>query len=86
VRQKLLARVALRAGATVVLGAHPHVLQPRDRRGSRFVAWSLGNFVFAWNSAGTKRTGILRLGLGRNGVVSSRFLKARINWVQPRLL
>jgi Bacterial capsule synthesis protein PGA_cap len=86
VRQKLLARVALRAGATVVLGAHPHVLQPRDRRGSRFVAWSLGNFVFDWNSPGTNRTGILRLGLGSNGVVSPRVLKARINWVQPRLL
>jgi poly-gamma-glutamate capsule biosynthesis protein CapA/YwtB (metallophosphatase superfamily) len=84
-RQKLLARAALRAGAAVVLGAHPHVLQPRDRRGSRFVAWSLGNFVFAWNSPGTNRTGILRLGLGRTGVVSSRFLPARINWVQPRL-
>jgi poly-gamma-glutamate capsule biosynthesis protein CapA/YwtB (metallophosphatase superfamily) len=85
-RQRRLARVALRAGATVVLGAHPHVLQPRERRGSRFVAWSLGNFVFAWNSPGTNRTGILRLGLGRSGVVSSRFLRARINWVQPRLL
>jgi poly-gamma-glutamate capsule biosynthesis protein CapA/YwtB (metallophosphatase superfamily) len=84
-RQRLLARAALRAGATVVLGAHPHVLQPRDRRGSRFVAWSLGNFVFAWNSPGTNRTGILRLGLGRTGVVSSRFLPARINRVQPRL-
>ncbi len=84
-RQRALARVALRAGATVVLGAHPHVLQPRDRRGRRFVAWSLGNFVFAWNSPGTNRTGILRLGLGRSGAVSSKFLRARINWVQPRL-
>jgi poly-gamma-glutamate capsule biosynthesis protein CapA/YwtB (metallophosphatase superfamily) len=84
-RQQFLARVALRAGASVVLGAHPHVLQPRERRGNRFVAWSLGNFVFDWNSPGTDRTGILRLGLGRAGVVSSRFLRARINWVQPRL-
>ena len=84
-RQRMLARAALRAGATVVLGAHPHVLQPRERRGKRFVAWSLGNFVFAWNSRGTNRTGILRLGFGRTGVVSSRFLPARINWVQPRL-
>jgi poly-gamma-glutamate synthesis protein (capsule biosynthesis protein) len=85
-RQHFLARVALRAGASVVLGAHPHVLQPRDRRGTRFVAWSLGNFVFDWHSPGTDRTGILRLGLGRAGVISSRFLRARINWVQPRLL
>jgi hypothetical protein len=49
------------------------------------VAWSLGNFVFDWNSPGTDRTGILRLGLGAGGVVSSSFLPARINWVQPRL-
>ncbi len=84
-RQRTLARVALGAGASVVLGAHPHVLQPRERRGSKFVAWSLGNFVFDWNSPGTDRSGILRLGLGTRGVVSSRFLPARINWVQPRL-
>jgi poly-gamma-glutamate capsule biosynthesis protein CapA/YwtB (metallophosphatase superfamily) len=84
-RQRFLARVALRSGASVVLGAHPHVLQPRERRGRKFVAWSLGNFVFDWNSPGTNRTGILRLGLGAAGVVSSRFLPARINWVQPRL-
>ncbi len=84
-RQKLLAKVALDAGAAVVLGAHPHVLQPRERRADRFVAWSLGNFVFDWTSPGTDRTGILRLGLGADGVVSSSFLRARINWVQPRL-
>jgi poly-gamma-glutamate capsule biosynthesis protein CapA/YwtB (metallophosphatase superfamily) len=85
-RQKLLAAVSLAAGADVVLGAHPHVLQPRERLGTRFVAWSLGNFVFDWTSPGTDRTGILRLGLARNGVRSSSFLRARINWVQPRLL
>ena len=56
----------------------------RAARRNRFVAWSLGNFVFDWTSPGTDRTGILRLGLGRNGVASSSFLPARINWVQPR--
>jgi poly-gamma-glutamate synthesis protein (capsule biosynthesis protein) len=84
-RQQRLARVAQAAGAQVVLGAHPHVLQPIRRTGKRIVAWSLGNFVFDWNSPGTDRTGILRLGLGAGGVVSSSFLPARINWVQPRL-
>jgi poly-gamma-glutamate capsule biosynthesis protein CapA/YwtB (metallophosphatase superfamily) len=85
-RQRRLARIALRAGASVVLGAHPHVLQPRERRGSRLIAWSLGTFVFDWNSPGTDRTGILRFGLGARGVVWSSFRRARINWVQPRLL
>ena len=84
-RQRRLARIALRAGSSVVLGAHPHVLQPRERRGSRLIAWSLGNFVFDWNSPDTDRTGILRFGLGARGVVWSSFRRARINWVQPRL-
>ena len=83
-RERMLAQVSLDAGASVVLGAHPHVLQPRVRQGNRFIAWSLGNFVFDWTSPGTDRTGILRLGLDADGVASSSFLPARINWVQPR--
>ena len=85
-RQRSLARVALRAGATVVLGAHPHVLQPISRSGRRLVAWSLGNFVFAANSPGTERTGILRIRLGARGVVGHSFRRARIAGVQPRLV
>jgi poly-gamma-glutamate capsule biosynthesis protein CapA/YwtB (metallophosphatase superfamily) len=85
-RQRSLARTALDAGAHVVLGAHPHVLQPFARAGNRLVAWSLGNFVFAAHSPGTERTGILRIRLGARGVLSYGFRRARIHGVQPRLL
>ena len=85
-RQRYLARVSFAAGAQVVLGAHPHVQQPRERFGTRFVAWSLGNFVFGANSPGTERTGILRLELGRDGVLGHGFRRARIVQYQPRLL
>lgn len=85
-RQRSLARTALAAGAKVVLGAHPHVLQPRERDGTRLVAWSLGNFVFAANSPDTERTGILRVRLGARGVLRSKLLPARISGVQPRLI
>jgi poly-gamma-glutamate capsule biosynthesis protein CapA/YwtB (metallophosphatase superfamily) len=84
--QQALGRVALDAGAHVVLGAHPHVLQPFWRKGNRLVAWSLGNFVFPAFSPGTTRTGILRIGLGRDGVRSFGFRRARIHGVQPRLV
>jgi hypothetical protein len=60
-RQRAFASAALRAGATAVIGAHPHVLQPIRRIGRRLVAYSLGNFVFAAASPATTRTGILRL-------------------------
>jgi poly-gamma-glutamate capsule biosynthesis protein CapA/YwtB (metallophosphatase superfamily) len=84
--QQALSRIALDAGAHVVLGAHPHVLQPFRRRGRRLVAWSLGNFVFPAYSPGTTRTGVLRIGLGRGGVRSFSFRRARIHGVQPRLV
>jgi poly-gamma-glutamate capsule biosynthesis protein CapA/YwtB (metallophosphatase superfamily) len=88
-RQRSLAGVAFAAGATVVLGAHPHVLQPIERpRPHRLVAWSLGNFVFGANSEATARTGILRIRVDRRGVLRHRFRRARIGGafaVQPIL-
>jgi poly-gamma-glutamate capsule biosynthesis protein CapA/YwtB (metallophosphatase superfamily) len=88
-RQDSLARVAFGAGAHIVVGAHPHVLQPIRRVGARrLVAWSLGNFVFAAHSPGTRNTGILRLNLGAKGVLGYGFVRARIGGaygVQPQL-
>src|ERR687895_121855 len=85
-RQRSLAQVALDAGAHVVLGAHPHVLQPIERTRRRLVAWSLGNFVFAAHSPGTERTGILRVRLGARGVIGRGFRRARIHGVRPQLV
>jgi poly-gamma-glutamate synthesis protein (capsule biosynthesis protein) len=44
--QKLAAHAAIDAGATLVIGAHPHVLQGYERYKGGFIAYSLGNFVF----------------------------------------
>jgi len=41
-----LAGAILAAGADVVLGHHPHVLQGVERRGARIVLYSLGDAVF----------------------------------------
>jgi hypothetical protein len=85
-RQQQLAAAALNAGAAVVLGSHPHVLQPiaAPRRG-RLVAWSLGNFVFPAHSPGTEQTGVLLVRLDRRGVRGYSFRPAEIAGVQPRL-
>jgi poly-gamma-glutamate synthesis protein (capsule biosynthesis protein) len=45
-RQRELARVAIEAGATLVIGNHPHWVQAVDYLEGAFVAYSLGNFVF----------------------------------------
>lgn len=89
-RQRVLARLALSSGATVVLGAHPHVLQPVERpRPRKLVVWSLGNFVFGATSPGTQRSGILFVRLGATGVIAHGFRRARIGGaygVQPQLV
>jgi Bacterial capsule synthesis protein PGA_cap len=84
-RQRAFAAAALRAGATAVIGAHPHVLQPIGRQGRRLVAYSLGNFVFGAGSPGTTRTGILALKLSRRGVEASRLIPAHISAARPQL-
>lgn len=45
--QQALARLCLRHGARMVIGAHPHVLQPMewDCDTDQLVAYSLGNFI-----------------------------------------
>ena len=54
--QKNLADLAIEAGADVIIGSHPHTLQPIERRivdspddpgktREVFIAWSMGNFI-----------------------------------------
>jgi poly-gamma-glutamate synthesis protein (capsule biosynthesis protein) len=83
VRQRKFADAAIGAGATVVLGAHPHVLQPLERRGGRIIAWSLGNLVFGAESPGTTETGILLVRLGVDGAHSAELVPARIHGFTP---
>ena len=44
--QRDVARAAVVAGADVVVGAHPHVVQPAETHAGRPIVYSLGNFVF----------------------------------------
>jgi poly-gamma-glutamate synthesis protein (capsule biosynthesis protein) len=44
--QRAIAEAAFGAGAELVIGHHPHVLQGTWHDDGRLVAWSLGNFVF----------------------------------------
>ncbi len=85
-RQQELAAAALNAGAQVVLGAHPHVFGAvSSPTRHSVVAWTLGNFVFPANSAGTTRTGILIVALDRNGVRGWRVDHATIHGFRPEL-
>lgn len=66
--QKRAARAAIDAGAALVLGAHPHVLQGVERYKGGLIAYSLGNFVFDGLAGPRAESAILNVTLGRDGV------------------
>lgn len=83
-RQRAFAATAIQAGASAVIGAHPHVLQPVRRAGPRrLIAYSLGNFVWAAGSPASARTAILHLRLSARGVEGWRLARARIVGTRP---
>jgi len=45
-RQKQKARIFIDAGADLIIGSHPHVIQPMEVYKSKAIFYSLGNFVF----------------------------------------
>lgn len=48
--QKKIGRAAIDAGADVVIGHHPHVVQGIERYKGRYILYSLGNLVFGGNT------------------------------------
>lgn len=48
-QQKALGHAAVDAGADIVWGSHPHVLQPVEEYNSGMIYYSLGNFSFGGN-------------------------------------
>ena len=68
--EERLAHGAIDAGATLVLGAHPHVLGPIERYGRGLIAYSLGNFVFDTEPGVQTHSAILEVTL-REGAVQA---------------
>lgn len=87
-QQTALAKDVLEAGATAVIGSHPHVMQPLEKYVTKdgretFIAYSLGNFVS--NQIGLPRlsSAILLLSLGPDG--KGKLQMASIGWVPLRM-
>jgi poly-gamma-glutamate capsule biosynthesis protein CapA/YwtB (metallophosphatase superfamily) len=63
-------------GVTVVVGHHPHVIEPTEKYKNGFIAYSLGNFIFDQHfSKETMEGEILEITLNKNGIESSNIKK-----------
>ncbi|MES2985556.1 MAG: CapA family protein [Patescibacteria group bacterium] len=60
-RQTTFARAAIDYGADMVIGHHPHVLQPMEIYKNKYIFYSLGNFVFDQIIAPTKESALLKM-------------------------
>jgi poly-gamma-glutamate capsule biosynthesis protein CapA/YwtB (metallophosphatase superfamily) len=90
-RQKSLARQFADAGAVLVVGTHPHVLQPAEwiptARGKTLVLYSLGNALFDQTGlADTRQSAMLVVTLDEKGVQSARVVPFEIDPAGSRLL
>ncbi len=66
--QKEIAKKLKNAGASIVMGHHPHVLQGVECQGGSLVAYSLGNFIFNGYFSDTTWSIILSVTLSDVGV------------------
>jgi poly-gamma-glutamate capsule biosynthesis protein CapA/YwtB (metallophosphatase superfamily) len=58
------------AGADLVIGHHPHVLQGVERYGNGLIAYSLGNFLFPAREDGFRDSAVLRVRVSDDSVDS----------------
>jgi poly-gamma-glutamate capsule biosynthesis protein CapA/YwtB (metallophosphatase superfamily) len=83
--QRELARAAAEAGADIVVGHHPHRLQPLElaHSGECIVAYSLGNFVFPAQRAAQRHSGVLLVRWGPRGIIAAGFAPAKLEGGEP---
>jgi len=81
--QKDLAHRFVDAGADLVIGSHPHVLQGFESYKGKWIAYSLGNFVFSTTSVRSSETGVLNAECGKNGDCALKFVPMFATRSQP---
>jgi len=82
--QQNLARQYIDAGADLVIGSHPHVLQGFETYKGKWIAYSLGNFIFNMTKTEkTKDTGVLDALCTKEGDCKLQFHPMRAIESQP---
>ncbi|MEW6717589.1 MAG: CapA family protein [Chloroflexota bacterium] len=90
-RQKQLAHQFAEAGATLIWGHHPHVLQPAEwldvGENRTLVLYSLGNVLFdQYGLLTTRRSALVMIQLDNNGVQDVHVIPFSIDIVHSRVL
>ncbi|WP_010274937.1 CapA family protein [Paenibacillus senegalensis] len=82
--QKELARRFIDAGADLIIGSHPHVLQGFEQYKGKWIAYSLGNFIFTTreDAPQTLESAILEAACSAEGC-DLRMIPIFTQWAKP---
>ncbi len=85
--QRTLYRALVDAGANVVIGSHPHVLEGLEAYHGGLIAYSVGNFLFPGmqGTNGGEDSVILRLGVSLGAVRYVEYTPVRLSGITVRL-
>lgn len=84
-RQVSFAHAAIDAGVDMVVGHHPHVLQPLEIYKGKYIAYSLGNFIFDQPWPDTKESAILHMDITLSKSSDTGDKKWNIDRYTPRI-
>jgi len=86
-RDKEIAHLVIDAGADLVIGHHPHVIQGVETYNGGLICYSLGNFIFDQDNEITHRGLILRCAFSKGGIKEAELLPIQIDpkEFRPRL-
>ncbi len=82
--QVQLGRVMIDAGADVVIGHHPHVLEPVEIYNGGVIFYSLGNFIFDQGWSRTRESVLAQYKINKDGKVQIELHPMYIREGQPR--
>lgn len=85
-RQQVLGRALVDAGADIVIGHHPHVLEPVEFYKDSVILYSLGNFIFDQGWSRTRETALVQYRLRADGKARLEIHPMVIREGQPRPL
>ncbi len=84
--QQELAHLLCDNGADIILGHHPHVLQPIESYNGNMIFYSLGNFLFYKMDDDAGKTAIFEIEVDKNGFVSGKLSPVFISYCKSVLL
>ncbi|MHB8842626.1 MAG: CapA family protein [Candidatus Aquicultor sp.] len=77
--QRKFAKRAIDAGADVVIGSHPHIMQGIEIYNGRCIAYSPGNFIYPSGSGNSGQAFVLKLSLAKGMIIKAEVIPISVD-------